>query len=138
VIKAAVSISLISSNLCCCSHIKKGLFSNLSKRLVCCVISTLTLFLRSLNVTTTTNTLELALGHSEEGAIATIVAIDNQITKIKNIVLMAAKIQNEHAILYYSFVDLPLEYAKQVLDKNHTGSISIQQAIKDPIYTDAI
>ena len=36
--------------------------------------------------------------------------------------------------MHHSFVGLPLEYAKQVLDKNHTGSISIQQAVKDPIF----
>ena len=44
-----------------------------------------------------------------------------------------ARIQNTHEIMHHSFVGLPLEYAKQVLDKNHTGSISIQQAVKDPI-----
>ena len=74
------------------------------------------------------------IGHSEGGAITTSVAIDNPITKIKNIVLMAARIQNVHDLLYHSFVGLPLEYAKQVLDKNHTGSISMQQAVKDPIF----
>ena len=30
-------------------------------------------------------------------------------------------------------VDIPLEYATQVLDKNHTGLISIQQMAKDPL-----
>jgi len=47
---------------------------------------------------------------------------------------MAARIQNVPDLLYHSFVGLPLEYAKQVLDKNHTGSISIQQAVKDTIF----
>ena len=74
------------------------------------------------------------IGHSEGGAITTRVAIDNPITKIKNIVLMAARIQNTHDLMYYTLVGLPLEYAKQVLDKNHTGSISIQQAVNDPIF----
>jgi uncharacterized protein len=74
------------------------------------------------------------IGHSEGGAITTRVAIDNPITKIENIVLMDARIQNAYDIMYHSFVGLPLEYAKQVLDKNHTGSISIQQAVKDPIF----
>lgn len=74
------------------------------------------------------------VGHSEGGAITTRVTIDNPITKIKNIVLMAARIQNTHDLLYHTFVRLPLEYAKQVLDKNHTGSISIQQAVKDPLF----
>ena len=67
------------------------------------------------------------IGHSEGGAITTRIAIDNPMTKIKNIVLMAARIQNTHDLMYYTLVGLPLEYAKQVLDKNHTGSISIQQ-----------
>ena len=34
---------------------------------------------------------------------------------------------------YYQDVVLPVEYATQVLDKNHTGLISIQQVAKDPI-----
>jgi len=29
-------------------------------------------------------------------------------------------------------VELPIEYATQVLDKNHTGLLSIQQIAKDP------
>ena len=36
-------------------------------------------------------------------------------------------------ILRYQVVDHPLEYAMQVLDKNHTGLISIQQIAKDPL-----
>jgi hypothetical protein len=74
------------------------------------------------------------IGHSEGGAITTRVAIDNPITKIKNIVLMAARSQNAHDLMYRPFVGLPLEYAKQVFDKNHTGSIPIQQVVKDPIF----
>ena len=74
------------------------------------------------------------IGHSEGGAITTRVAIDNPITKIKNIVLMAARSQNAHDLMYRPFVGLPLEYAKQVFDKNHTGSIPIQQLVKDPIF----
>ncbi len=34
---------------------------------------------------------------------------------------------------YYQDVSLPSEYATQVLDKNHTGLISIQQIEKDPL-----
>jgi pimeloyl-ACP methyl ester carboxylesterase len=74
------------------------------------------------------------IGHSEGGAIVTRVAIDNPITKVKNIVLMAARIGTLHDVMYYTFVGLPLEYAKQVLDKNHSSSIPIEQAVKDPIY----
>jgi hypothetical protein len=35
--------------------------------------------------------------------------------------------------MYYQAVDLPLRYATQVLDKNHTGFVSIQQMAKDPL-----
>lgn len=38
-------------------------------------------------------------------------------------------------IYYYQYVTLPLEYAMQVLGKNHTGLISIQQIAKDPVLT---
>jgi hypothetical protein len=34
-------------------------------------------------------------------------------------------------ILRFQVVDLPLEYAMKVLDRNHTGLISIQQIAKD-------
>jgi uncharacterized protein len=74
------------------------------------------------------------IGHSEGGETVTRVAIDNPITKIKNIVLIDARIQNAHDNVYYQFVGLPLEYAKQVLDKNHTGSISIQKAVNDLLF----
>ncbi|MGC2383264.1 MAG: prolyl oligopeptidase family serine peptidase [Nitrososphaeraceae archaeon] len=74
------------------------------------------------------------IGHSEGGEIATRVATDNPITKFKNIVLMAARIQNPHDAAYYGFVGLPLEYAKQVLDKNHNGSFSLQEASQDQIF----
>jgi hypothetical protein len=67
----------------------------------------------------------------EGTAIAPRVAIDNQ-TKVKNIILMGTVAQNLiRAILRYQVVDLPSEYATQVLDKNHTGLISIQQITKD-------
>ena len=71
------------------------------------------------------------IGHSEGTIIAPRVAIDNS-TKVKNIVLMGTVAQNLRNIVYYQYVNLPLEYATQVLDKNHTGSISIQQISKDP------
>src|SRR5215813_6209061 len=71
------------------------------------------------------------IGHSEGTVIVPRVAIDNP-TKVKNIVLMGTVAQNLRDIVYYQYVNLPLEYARQVLDKNHTGSISIQQISKDP------
>src|SRR5215813_3600343 len=60
------------------------------------------------------------------------VAIDNP-TKVKNIVLMGTVAQNGLALEYNQLVGLPIEYANQVLDKNHTGLISIQQVATDPI-----
>jgi alpha-beta hydrolase superfamily lysophospholipase len=73
------------------------------------------------------------IGHSEGTVIAPRVAIDNP-TKVKNIILMGMAAQNLRDIVYYQYVNLPLEYATQVLDKNHTGFISIQQISKDPLY----
>ena len=73
------------------------------------------------------------IGHSEGGEIVTRVAADNP-TKVKNIVLMAARIPNPRDVVYYLFVDLPLEYANPVLDKNHNGSFSLQEASQDQIF----
>jgi uncharacterized protein len=72
------------------------------------------------------------IGHSEGTIIAPRVAIDNS-TKVKNIILMGVVAQNLGDILQYQTVALPTEYATQVLDKNHTGMISIQQIAKDPL-----
>ena len=72
------------------------------------------------------------LGHSEGTIIAPRVAIDNP-TKVKNIVPMGTVAQNGLALEYNQLVGLPIEYANQVLDKNHTGLISIQQVATDPI-----
>jgi uncharacterized protein len=51
---------------------------------------------------------------------------------------MAARIQNPYFYLYYGFVGLPLEYAKQVLDKYHNGSFSLQEASQDQIFQSMI
>ena len=72
------------------------------------------------------------IGHSEGTIIAPRLAIDNS-TKVKNIILMGTGAQNLRDIVHYQAVFLPLEYASQVLDKNHTGLISIQQIAKDPL-----
>jgi hypothetical protein len=73
------------------------------------------------------------IGHSEGTIIAPRVAIDNP-TKVKNIILMGTAAQNLiRDLLRYHVVDLNLEYATQVLDKNHTGLISIQQIPNDPL-----
>jgi len=74
------------------------------------------------------------IGHSEGTQYAPRVAIDNS-TRVKNIILMAVLAQNHlKDVEYYQIVSLPLEYAKQVLDKNHTGLISIPQMAKDSLF----
>jgi pimeloyl-ACP methyl ester carboxylesterase len=78
------------------------------------------------------------IGHSEGTVIAPRVAIDNS-TKVKNIVLMGTVAQNLiRDILLYQVVYLRSEYATQVLDKNHTGLISVQQITKDPLLDDVL
>ena len=63
------------------------------------------------------------IGHSEGGAIVTRVAIDNPITKIKNIVLMDARIQDAYDNVYYTFVGFRLNtqcryWIKIILDQS--------------------
>jgi pimeloyl-ACP methyl ester carboxylesterase len=71
------------------------------------------------------------IGHSEGTVIVPRVAIDNS-TKVKNIILMGTVAQNLiRDLLRYQVVDHRLEYAMEVLDKNQTGLISIQQIAKD-------
>jgi pimeloyl-ACP methyl ester carboxylesterase len=73
------------------------------------------------------------IGHSEGTIIAPRVAVDNP-TKVKNIVLIGAQAQNLRDNVYFQWAYLPLLYAQRVLDHNHNGSISIQEASKDPIF----
>jgi pimeloyl-ACP methyl ester carboxylesterase len=73
------------------------------------------------------------IGHSEGTIIAPRVAVDNP-TKVKNIVLVSAQAENVRDNVYFQYVYLPLLYAEKVLDHNHNGSISIQEASKDPIF----
>ena len=72
------------------------------------------------------------IGHSEGTIIAPRVAIDNS-TKVKNIILMGTVAENFRDSAHRQSVSFPSEYATQVLDKNHTGLISIQQIAKDPL-----
>jgi pimeloyl-ACP methyl ester carboxylesterase len=72
------------------------------------------------------------IGHSEGTIIAPRVAIDNS-TKVKNIILIGTVASNVRDLVQYQSVSVPSEYATQVLDKNHTGLISIQQISKDPV-----
>ena len=72
------------------------------------------------------------IGHSEGTIIVPRVALDNS-TKVKNIILMGTVAQNLGDVVFYQTVPLPSEYATRVLDKNHTGFISIEQIAKDPV-----
>src|SRR6476661_3903746 len=72
------------------------------------------------------------IGHSAGTIIAPRVATNNP-TNVKNIILMGIVAQNTRDLVNYQRVSIPSEYAAQVLDKNHTGLISIQQIAKDPV-----
>jgi alpha-beta hydrolase superfamily lysophospholipase len=79
------------------------------------------------------------IGHSEGTIIVPRIVIDQEnktnATTIENIVLMASVAQNVVDLLHYQLVDSHLAYAQQVLDRNHTGSFSIQEAIiNDPLF----
>jgi pimeloyl-ACP methyl ester carboxylesterase len=73
------------------------------------------------------------IGHSEGTIIAPRVAVDNA-TKVKNIVLVSAQAENLYDAIYFQWVYLPMLYAQNVLDHNHNGSISIEQASRDRIF----
>src|SRR5215210_387361 len=77
------------------------------------------------------------IGHSEGTIIAPRITIEQEnrtnATMIKNIVLMGSAATTIADLAYYQKVGIALEYMHQVLDKNHTGSISLQEAIKDPL-----
>jgi uncharacterized protein len=81
------------------------------------------------------------IGHSEGTIIVPRIVIDqeenkaNSTTTIKNIVLMGSVAQNVVDLLHFQLVDVRLAYANQVLDRNHTGSFSIHEAIlNDPLF----
>ena len=73
------------------------------------------------------------IGHSEGTTLAPRVAIDNP-DKVNNILLMGTLAQNMTDILHFQTVTLPLQYAKEVLDKNGNGSLSLQEASQDLIF----
>jgi hypothetical protein len=77
------------------------------------------------------------IGHSEGTLYAPRVAIDNS-TNVKNIILMGALAQNPLQVEYCQDVSLPLEYVSQVVDRNHTGSISIQQLANVPLFAELV
>jgi len=74
------------------------------------------------------------VGHSEGTTIVPRVAIDNP-GKVNNIVLMGSVAQNMRPLLYFQVVIKPVLYAQQVLDHNHNGVISLQEASENPLFT---
>jgi alpha-beta hydrolase superfamily lysophospholipase len=78
------------------------------------------------------------IGHSEGTTIVPRIVIDQEENKtsaatIKNIVLMGSAATTMADLAYYQKVGIVLEYMHQMLDKNGTGSISVEQAIQDPL-----
>jgi len=71
------------------------------------------------------------IGHSEGTQIAPRITIDNP-DKIKNIILMSASAQNESQSTYNNILRI-LQYAKEVIDKNKDGLISIKESAKSPM-----
>ncbi len=74
------------------------------------------------------------VGHSEGAIIAPRVVIDNP-GKIDKIVLMAAIAQNFSEVQYFQDVTKPILYAQQVLDHDHSGLLSVQEASENPIFS---
>jgi uncharacterized protein len=77
------------------------------------------------------------IGHSEGTIIAPRIVIEQEnktnATTIKSIVLMGSAATTMADLAYYQKVGIVLEYMHQMLDKNGTGSISVEQAIQDPL-----
>jgi len=77
------------------------------------------------------------IGHSEGTLIVPRIVIDQvnktNSTTIKNIVFMGSAATTMADLAHYQKVGIVLEYTHQVLDKNGTGSFSVQQAINDPL-----
>src|SRR5688500_17457810 len=80
------------------------------------------------------------IGHSEGTIIVPRIVIDqekktNSTTTIRNIVLMASVAQNAVDLINFKILKNDITYANQVLDRNHTGSFSIHEAIiNDPLF----
>ena len=77
------------------------------------------------------------IGHSEGTTIVPRVAINNP-GIVNNIVLMGALAQNLREIGYSQAVSTPILYAQQVLDHNHNGLISVQEASENPVFSSLV
>ncbi len=72
------------------------------------------------------------VGHSEGTIIVPRIAIDNP-DKVDNIVLMGTLAQTLRAIGYEQMM-VPILYAQKVLDHNHNGLLSLQEASENPVF----
>ncbi|MGH9953571.1 MAG: alpha/beta hydrolase family protein, partial [Nitrososphaeraceae archaeon] len=77
------------------------------------------------------------VGHSEGTTIVPRVAINNP-DIVDNIVLMGSVAQNLRDIGYSQGVSTPILYAQQVLDHNHNGLISVQEASENPVFSSLV
>ncbi len=77
------------------------------------------------------------IGHSEGTEIVPRVAIKHP-DLVDNIVLMGAVAQNYTRIGDFQSVSLPIHYAQQVLDHDHDGLISLQEASENPVFNSMI
>ena len=77
------------------------------------------------------------IGHSEGTTIVPRVAINNP-GIVNNIVLMGTVAQNLREIGYSQGVSTPILYAQQVLDHNHNGLISVQEASENPVFSSLV
>ena len=66
------------------------------------------------------------IGHSEGTITVLRVSIENT-TKVENIVLMGTVAQNFREIIHLQNVDEPLLFAKQILDVDHDGILSLSE-----------
>src|SRR5919112_490408 len=77
------------------------------------------------------------IGHSEGTMVVPRVAINNP-GIVDNIVLMGTLAQNLREIGYSQGVSTPILYAQQVLDHNHNGLISVQEASENPVFSSLV
>jgi len=73
------------------------------------------------------------VGHSEGTMYVTRIAINNP-DIVDNIILMGPLVLGYYEEAYYQAVTLPILYAQQILDHNHNGLISIQEALEDRVF----
>jgi uncharacterized protein len=73
------------------------------------------------------------VGHSEGTMYATRLAVNNP-DIVDNIVLMGTLALGYYEEAYYQAVTVPILYAQQILDHNHNGLISIQEALEDRVF----